>query len=222
MPSIKEVPRVDRPREKMLAYGPNKLSTSELLAILLRTGIKGHNAVEVGKSLLQRFGAIGLATATIVELSEAKGIGTVKALEIVAALELGRRVLQQKESTLVLSSAEVWEELKDLRELKKEHCIVLYLDTVHQIIKRELIAVGILNASLIHPREIFEPAIRQSAAEIIIAHNHPSGDPTPSDSDIVLTKRLVAAGELLGITVLDHVIIGKHGWASFKELAVIA
>ncbi len=221
MPTLKEVPRVDRPREKLLAYGPGKLSTSELIAILLRTGTAGLNAVEVGRNLLQRFGVKGLADATVEELSKISGVGPVKALEIIAALELGRRALHQKKAALLLSPEEVWHELKDLIPLKKEHCVVFYLDTIHQIIKRELVSVGILNANLIHPREIFEPAIRQTAAEIIIAHNHPSGDPTPSDSDIELTKRLVAAGDLLGIKVVDHVIVGKSTWVSLKEQGII-
>ncbi len=222
MPTIKEVPRVDRPREKLLAYGPNKLSTSELLAILLRTGTAGLNAVEVGRNLLRRFGIKGLATASVSDLSQTLGVGTVKALEIVAALELGRRALHQKQAALLLSPAEVFAELKDIIPLKKEHCLVFYLDTVHQIIKREVVAIGILNASLIHPREIFEPAVRQVAAEIIIAHNHPSGDPTPSENDIILTKRLAEAGQILGITLLDHVIVGARGYISLKDKGIIS
>ncbi len=217
MTKLKEVARVDRPREKMLAYGPSKLATSELIAILLGTGTKGANAIEVGKDMLRKFGVLGLGKATIEELSSINGIGKIKALEIMAALELGRRVLQQKKSNLLLSPQEVWEELKELRDLKKEHCVVFFLDSIHQIIKRELVSVGVLNASLVHPREIFEPAIRQAAAEIIVAHNHPSGDKNPSASDVEITRRLSAAGSILGINLIDHVIVVKDGWFSFSE-----
>lgn len=221
MTKIKEVPAVDRPREKMLAYGASKLSTSELIAVLLRTGRAGYNAVEVGRTILQRFGVHGLAGATVAELSATSGVGPVKALEILAALELGRRVLLQKKSELLLSPEEVWKELKDIRVLKKEHCVVFYLDAVHQVIKRELISVGILNAGLIHPREVFEPAIRHLAAEVIIAHNHPSGDLKPSDSDVEVTGRLAAAGDLLGIKLTDHVIVTEQSFFSLKEAQLI-
>jgi DNA repair protein RadC len=218
---IKDLPKVDRPREKLEKYGPEKLSNSELLAILLGTGTKGINVVELSNKILKKFSGNGLSKATLRELKSTFGLGTAKASEIVACFELGRRLLQNKQSALIFSPEDVWNELKDIRGNKKEHFIIFFLDTRNQEIKRETISVGSLNASLVHPREVFEPAIKHLASHVIIAHNHPSGNTDPSEEDISITKRLSEAGNLLGIELVDHVIVGKSGYASFKERGLL-
>ena len=221
MVKLKDVPKVDRPREKLAKYGPEKLSNSELLAILLRTGGKGINVVEMANKILKKFSGDGLAKANFKELKNTFGLGPAKACEIIACFELGRRLLQNKQSALLLSPKDVWNELKDIRDNKKEHFVVFYLDNRNQEIKREIISIGTLNANLVHPREVFEPAIAHSAAQIIVAHNHPSGDPEPSEDDIIINKKLVEAGKILGIELLDHIIIVKQGYISFKDKKLI-
>ncbi|OGK23388.1 hypothetical protein A3C25_01830, partial [Candidatus Roizmanbacteria bacterium RIFCSPHIGHO2_02_FULL_38_11] len=148
-------------------------------------------------------------------------IGTTKACQIIACVELGKRLLKGKKSTFIMSAKQIWDEMKDIRNSKKEHCFIFYLDVRNQIIKRELISIGTLNASLIHPREIFEPAIRFTAAQMIISHNHPSGDPSASEEDIKLTRQLIEAGKILGIDIIDHVIVSEKGFVSMKEKALM-
>lgn len=214
---IKDLPKVDRPREKLEKYGPERLSDSELLAILLRTGSEGVNVVELSNKILKKFSGVGLAKASVKELKSTFGLGAAKACEIVACFELGRRLLQNKQSVLLLSPQDVWDELKDIRDNKKEHFVIFFLDARNQEIKREIISVGSLNANLVHPREVFEPAVRYLAAQVIVAHNHPAGDSSPSQEDLEITKQLVNAGKLLGIEVKDHVIVSKTNHFSFKE-----
>lgn len=214
---IKDLPRVDRPREKLLKYGSDKLSTTELLAILLRTGIKGKNVVELSNQILKLFGTDTLQSITIADLKKIKGLGSVKAAEITAAIALGKRLTVAKAPMKAISPESVFEALHDIRSLKKEHFVAFYLDTKNIEIARETISIGTLNASLVHPREVFEPAIRHSAASIIIAHNHPSGDVSPSHEDMQITKKLVDAGQLLDIHILDHIIVSSHTYLSFKE-----
>jgi DNA repair protein RadC len=214
---IKNIHKIEQPRERLQKYGAGKLSDAELLAILLRTGPKGTGVLELSKKTLKQFPEGRLANAKLDELRDVYGLGPAKACEIVACFELGRRMLKDKPSMLILSPREVWEECRDIRESKKEHFVVFFLDTQNREIKRELISIGTLNASLIHPREIFEPAIHHLASHIILAHNHPSGSLEPSDEDLSVTKRLTDAGRLLGIEVLDHVIVTGGGYASLKE-----
>lgn len=214
---IKDLPKVERPREKLEKYGPERLSHSELLAILLGTGQKGINVVELSRRILSKFSGDGLSKADVKALKNTFGLGTAKACEIVACFELGRRLLQNKQSALLLSPKDVWDQLKDIRDNKKEHFVVFFLDTRNQEIKREIISIGSLNANLVHPREVFEPAVRHLAAQVIVAHNHPSGDPQPSEDDLVITKQLVDAGKLLGIELKDHVIVSKTTFFSFTE-----
>ncbi|HOK00435.1 MAG TPA: DNA repair protein RadC [Candidatus Pacearchaeota archaeon] len=214
---IKDLPKVERPREKLMQYGPEKLSNSELLAILLRSGKKGENVIELANKILKKFSKDELPNLTFNDLKDYSGLGPAKACEIVACFELGKRLLKDKKAEIYLQPKEIWEELKDLRDHKKEHFVIFYLDSRNQEIKRETISVGSLNANLVHPREVFEPAVRHLAAQIILAHNHPSGDSEPSEDDLLLTKRLVEAGKILGIEVIDHIIITKNEFISFKE-----
>ena len=216
MPKLKDISKVDRPREKLEKYGPEKLTSPELLAILLRTGTKDCNVLELSKKILQKFPTEKLLNASIKELSEIHGLGKVKACEIIACLELGKRILKGKKSTLILSPKDVWENCQDIRDHKKEHFVVFFLDTRNQQIQREITSIGTLNANLVHPREVFEPAILHNAAQIIVCHNHPSGNPEPSDEDLAITRRLQEAGKILGIEVLDHVIVTKTTFLSIK------
>jgi DNA repair protein RadC len=213
---IKDLPKVDRPREKLEKYGVEKLLDKELMAIILGAGIKGCNVIELSQKVLKDIFKIGVNQITIKELLEIKGLGKTKAGQIISILELGRRLLKDKKAELIMSPKDVWDKMEDLKGSKKEHFVVFYLDTRNQIIKRETISIGTLNASLIHPREVFEPAILHSTAQIIIAHNHPSGITDPSDIDKEVTKRLVEAGKLLGIQVLDHIIVTKTSYLSLK------
>jgi len=219
--TIKELPKVERPREKLMQYGPEKLSNSELLAILLRSGTKEENVVELSNKILKRFSANELPNLTFTDLKNYPGLGPAKACEIVACFELGKRLLKDKKAEIYVKPKEIWDELKDLRDHKKEHFVIFYLDSRNQEIKREIISVGSLNANLVHPREVFEPAVRHLAAQVILAHNHPSGDPEPSEDDLEITKRLVESGKILGIEIVDHIIVVKNGFLSFKEKNLI-
>lgn len=213
---IKDLAKVDRPREKLVKYGAGKLCTTELLAILLRTGTKELNVIQLARKILNTFSGEKLKHISLKDLQSIHGVGEAKACEIVAMVELGQRLLKEKKHELILSPDQVWHELRDIRDNKKEHLAVFYLDTRNQEIKREIISIGTLNSSLVHPREVFEPAILCSAAQIIIAHNHPSGDCEPSSEDFAVTKRLIEVGKILGIEVLDHVIVSKNEYRSIK------
>jgi DNA repair protein RadC len=207
MANLQSVSKFERPREKLAKYGAGKLSDAELLAILLRTGTKELNVLKLAQAILRKFEDKQIIDLTISDLKSIHGIGTVKACEIIACFELGKRMLKDKKSTLLLTPKDVWEQMADIRSSKKEHFVVFYLDTRNQEIKREIISIGTLNESLVHPREVFEGAIKHNAAAIIVAHNHPSGSIDPSEDDVEITKRLVHAGRLLDIRVLQHVIV---------------
>ena len=214
---IKQIPLADRPREKLIKYGAQKLTNSELLAILLGSGCQGENVLALSTRILQTIGTDNLVDSSVQSLGKIKGLGQAKACLITASIELGKRLLKEKQHILLIEPQQVYKELKYLSTLKKEHFVVLFLDSRHQVIKKELVAIGTISESLIHPREVFEPAVRNLASQIIVAHNHPSGGLDPSANDISLTKKLTVAGEVLGIAVLDHVIISSKGYFSFKE-----
>jgi DNA repair protein RadC len=215
---IKDIAKVDRPREILEKYGPEKLSDAQLLAILLRTGTKDCNVVELSKKILKKFPNEKLLSANIEDLSEIHGLGKVKASEIIACLEFGKRILKDKKSSILLSPKDVWERMEDIRGSKKEHFVVFYLDTRNQEIKREIISIGTLNESLVHPREVFEGAIKNNAASIIVAHNHPSGESEPSQDDIDITKKLIHAGKILDIKIIDHVIVTKNKYKCLNNI----
>ncbi|AQS59963.1 RadC family protein [Desulforamulus ferrireducens] len=224
-PVIRELPPEQRPRERMLKEGAASLSDIDLLAIMLRTGTAKASAMELAAAVLSRFQDLRrLSQATIEELSEIKGIGPVKAVQIKAALELGRRLasLPAEERPVIRCPEDVCSLLmEDLRNLDREYFLALLLNTKNQVLARETISIGTLNASMVHPRELFKVAIRRSAAAVILVHNHPSGDPTPSREDITLTKRLIEAGEIIGIDVLDHIVIGDNRFTSLKSKGLI-
>ncbi len=214
---IADMSRVERPREKLVRYGPEKLSNTELLAILIKNGTQGTNAVALAGKILKKFSSDQLPSLEIEQLKSMPGLGETKACEVIACFELGRRILKDKKVSIYHSPKEIWQELSDIRNSKKEHFVVFFLDTRNQEIKREIISVGSLNANYIHPREVFEPAIKYLAAQIVIAHNHPSGNCEPSTQDIKMTKRLIEAGKILGIQIVDHVIVSKTEFLSLKE-----
>ena len=217
--TIHDLPRIERPREKLLKYGAGRLSAAELLAILLGTGKKGESVLLLAKKLLKAFSFEKLPCITPDEFLQISGIGPAKACELLASIELGKRLFQNKKVIIsqLLKPQDVFDSLKDIRESKKEHFVVLFLDSRNQQIHREIISIGTINASLVHPREVFEPAVKHLAVQVILCHNHPSGDLNPSEEDLTVNKRLVEAGKLLGIEVLDHIIVNKDSFSSFKE-----
>ena len=228
--TIHELPPEDRPREKLAQRGAEALSDSELIAILLRTGVPGANAVEVARQLLARYGSLGaLARCSVKELAGIKGIGQAKAVQLAAAFGLGARLARETACRVRMDRPELVYEMlaPEMRALHQESLRVVLLDTRFQLLRVEEISLGSVNESIAHPREIFRPALIYSAFAVIVAHNHPSGDPTPSEADRRLTRRLREAAELLQITLLDHVIIGapgsngRPGYVSFKELGLL-
>ena len=220
MVKIKDLPEGDRPREKMIKYGPDKLTDDELLALVLGSGTKGVNVKTLAGRILRK-NKEKLNSLTFEDLKNEKGLGKAKATQVIAVLELGKRLFAGKKNDLILSPQKVWERCEDFRSSKKEHFAIFFLDARSQEIKREVISVGTLTASLVHPREVFESAIKANAVSIILVHNHPSGDVNPSEDDIELTERLKKAGKIMGIKVSDHVIISQNVYLSFKEEKIL-
>ena len=214
---IKDISLDNRPVERLEKQGSNVLSNAELLAIILKTGTKKENVVDMCNRLLSKYDNI--SKCSLKELQEIKGIGKVKASQIVAVFELNKRFsLIKKNGNIIRSAKDVFKYFYvKLKGLDKENFIVLYLDTKNRIIKDEIISIGTINSSIVHPREVFKNAIKESANSIILVHNHPSGDPSPSEEDKTITEMLFNTGELLSIKVLDHVIIGNDKWYSFRE-----
>jgi DNA repair protein RadC len=222
---VRELPPDERPRERLKKLGAEALTTSELIAILFRTGSRKSGAQDVAQRLMAQFGDLEhLARASIEELCSVDGVGTVKALEIKAALELGKRLaaFTGDERPSIRSPEEASALfMSQFKGLDKEHFRAVLLNTKNHILKTVEISVGSLDASLVHPRECFRPAVAASAASIILLHNHPSGDPEPSADDINITKRLKETGKVLGIEVLDHIIFGAGTYVSLKEKGVL-
>lgn len=218
---MKERPASIRPRERGIQVGVGHLTDQELIAILLRNGYENHSVMEVSSTLLGCFKTLkNIASQSVEELCQIKGIGKAKAVTLLAALELGKRCLLFEEQLApVISSSKkaalVFE--RELMGLKKEHFLVIQLTTKNHILNVETISIGSLNASIVHPREVFKGAVKNSAATIVLGHNHPSGDPNPSEEDCDVTQRIIESGKLLGIDVIDHIIIGNNSYFSFKE-----
>lgn len=220
--TIKDLPLSERPTEKLLTMGPGALSNSELLAVIIRTGTGSETAIEVSRRVLSMDsrGVAFLADASIGDLTDIKGIGNCKAAQIMAAIELGKRMKRLNPYDKIrVTSPDVVANLvmEDMKLLQKEHFNIAILDTKNQIISIENISIGTLNASIVHPRDVFNAAIKKNANSVILLHNHPSGDVNPSNEDISITKRLIEAGNIIGIKVLDHIIIGNDVFLSMKE-----
>lgn len=218
---IKDVPKEDRPRERLVNLGASYLSNQELVAIILGSGTRNESVMVLANRLIVHFEGLHLLKdAAIEELTAIKGIGEAKGVLILAAMELGKRMRAHKdEERYIVRSPEDGAEyvMEEMQGLKQEHFVALFLNTKNQIIHRQTIFIGSLNASIVHPREIFREAVKRSCASVICAHNHPSGDPSPSQEDIHVTRRLVESGKMIGIDVLDHLVIGDHTFISLKE-----
>lgn len=222
---LRELPANERPRERMLQAGERALANAELLAILIRTGTRAESAIALAHRLLREAeGMHNLVDMSVEQLTAIKGIGIAKALQIKAGIELGKRLANtaQPKAFRIHSPQDVADYIKeDVRYLRNEHFICLYLNTKNGVIGQETLSVGSLNASIVHPREVFRAAMRRACASIICVHNHPSGDPTPSPEDIQITKRLKEAGHIVGIELLDHVIVGDQDFISLKEQGLL-
>jgi len=222
---IKELPITERPRERFIKYGASAIQTFELIAIILRTGSKDESVLDLAKRVTYMSKSLkDLSNTSIKDLKSIKGIGDSKAIELLAAFELGKRVNNESFSiqNKLHSPEKIYQFLKNELEMKtQEHFIALYLNTKGELIKKETLFIGSLNSSLIHPREIFKHAVINSAAAIIICHNHPSGDPNPSKQDIDITKLIHKNSLMMDIELLDHIIIGKDRYYSFKEKGLI-
>jgi DNA repair protein RadC len=223
MSKIKNLPKHKQPREKLMEKGAENLRDSELMAILLRTGTKGKDVIKVSREVLRKNPTKNLLALNFKDLAKIKGIGSGKACLLLAAFELTKRALEVEDNNLptIISAKDAVAQLQELRNVKKEHFVVLYLNARNQLIHKETVSIGTLNASLIHPREVFKSAIDCLAASVILAHNHPSGSAEPSEDDLEVTKRLKEAGKILGIEVLDHVIVTKNAYFSLKEKSLL-
>lgn len=222
---IRDFPKEERPRERMLKEGAEALSNQELLSIVLRTGSKSESVLQLAHRILNQFEGLRLLKdATVEELMRLNGIGKTKAVQILATIELGVRISRMKnEDSYVIRSPQDGAKyvMDDMRFLSQEHFVCLYLNTKNQVMHQKTIFIGSLNASIVHPREVYKEAIKRSSASVVCFHNHPSGDPTPSHEDIEVTKRLSECGRLLGIEMLDHIIIGDQKFVSLKEKGIV-
>ncbi|MDW0118104.1 DNA repair protein RadC [Sporosarcina thermotolerans] len=218
---IRDVHIADRPRERLIRQGAASLSNQELVAILLRTGTKEESVLLLANRILNSFDKIqDLKNATVEEMMAVKGVGQAKAVQLLAAAEIGKRIHRRhSEGRYVIKSPEDAAAylMTDMSSLLQEHFVVLFMNVKNEVLHKQTIFIGSLNSSIVHPREIFREAVKRSAASIIVSHNHPSGNPSPSPEDIEVTKRLVEAGSIMGIELLDHIIIGDHRFISLKE-----
>ena len=215
---LRDLPQDEKPREKLVKHGPGVLSLSELLAVILGVGTKKEEVLTMSHRLLKEYGDSPIVNQKDPQkIKELLGVPLGKACQIVACFELGRRLFKEQDGrhpVILRTASQVYEYLKDMRDLPKEHLRGLYLDAHYRLIHDEVISIGSLTANIIHPREVFHPAIEYSASAVILAHNHPSGVPEPSDSDIVITRQIIEAGKIVGINLLDHVIIAKTKFKS--------
>lgn len=217
---VRDMPEDERPRERLLKYGPEALSNAELLAIILRTGTQKENVINLCSRIFSEYNLKQLSQANISKLTEIHGIGTAKAAQIAAVFELARKLegFTDEPKRKIRSPADVYSLLyPKMREQKREKLVAILLDTKNQVLREEVISIGSLNANIVHPREVFKAALMESCASVILSHNHPSGDPTPSREDIAVTEKLIDGGKLLGIDVLDHVVIGDGKYVSLKD-----
>jgi len=223
--TIHDLPLMERPRERLLQLGPEALSVQELLALILGRGVRGESVMLTAQRLLSGFGSLqGIADSSIEELLEIKGIGLAKAGQLKAAFELGRRLegYPEEDKNAIKNPENVLKEVGSrLKGKKREHFLTLLLNTRNKVIGVAPVSIGSLDSSIVHPREVFKEAISASAASVIFVHNHPSGDPQPSEDDIKLTRRLVEAGNIVGIEVLDHVIVADRSYVSLKGMKLM-
>lgn len=220
MYAIRSIPVDERPRERLLRHGPEALSNAELIALLLGSGMKGKPVLVLAQDLLSRFGSLpAVADATVAELCDVKGLGQAKAIQLKAAFSLAGKLARQEGARVQIQSpVHAYQFVRDgLEEAKEERFVVLLLDAKGFVLRQDTVSIGTLSRTLVHPREVFYPAIRHKAASLIAVHNHPSGDPSPSAEDLTLTKRLIEAGAVVGIPLHDHLVIGKGSFVSLRE-----
>lgn len=225
--TVRDLPAEERPRERLAAYGADTVSAQELIAIVLGRGVSGQSVMSIAQDLLARFGSLeGIVQASLEQLQEVRGLGLAKATQLKACLEIARRVIREEaiveeernKTKSVASPEDIARLVKPMiRDWQKEHFYVVSFDNRNRVLGVDLVGVGTLNTNLVHPRETFEAAISRHAAHIAISHNHPSGDPQPSEADITVTGRLREAGQLMGIVLLDHVIVSKTHCYSFRD-----
>jgi DNA repair protein RadC len=215
MKRMQDLARIDRPREKLERYGAQKLSDQELFAVMLGSGVRGAPVSTLAERIVQVLKKTGHAKVSRADVLAIKGLGSAKASQILAVIELAKRLGARAPE--VLTAKDVWTLCLDVRDSKKEHLVAFYLDTQNRLLERQIVSVGTLTASLVHPREVFEPAVALRAGSVIVAHNHPSGSITPSPEDTEVTHRLKEAGVILGIPLLDHVIVTKTEHYSFRD-----
>ena len=221
--SIHDLPDSERPRERLLSHGPAALSNAELLAIVLRTGSADENAVHLAERLLAHYdGLHDLAEASPADLAHFKGLGSAKVAQIAAAFELGKRLLinDPNKRPVVNTAADAARLVSDMRQLQQEHVRVILLDVSQRVIAISTVYIGTINASVLRVAEVFREAVTRNSPAVILVHNHPSGDAAPSPEDIELTRSLLAAARLLDITLVDHLVIGRHSWSSLKEMGL--
>ena len=215
---IKELPQEQKPREKLIKYGPNALKNYELLSIILGKGTKKEDVFSIATKIIEEYGSKAITNETDVKkIQQLLGLGEVHACQVVACFELGRRLFGKTKEVYIRTPEDAFKYLVEMRNLNKEYFRGLYLDVKNKLIRDEIISIGTLTSNLIHPREVFQPAVQYSAVGIILVHNHPSGDPTPSQDDIDITKQIIEAGSCLEIDVLDHIIIGGNKFVSLKN-----
>jgi len=220
--SLKETPVEERPRERMRRLGPGALANHELMAVILGRGTKKEGVMERSRRIVEQYRNWEvLREKRVEELQESLDLPFVQACQVAAVFELGRRLFKETDEVFLSSPQSVFRYVEPMVRLKKEHLKGLYLDTKNRLVREEVISIGTLNSSPAHPREVFLPAVESSCAAVILVHNHPSGDPSPSDLDIELTRRLVEAGRILEIPLLDHVVVARKGFVSLKEMGVI-
>jgi DNA repair protein RadC len=207
----------EKPREKLQRLGTEGLKNEELLALILRTGYKGKDVMQVAGDVCRKFPGKELFEKSFKDLSAVKGVGRSRAAAILAGFELSKRVLEKSRRVQVANPRDALAQFNEIRDRRKEHFVAVYLNARNEMICKEFISIGILDASLVHPREVFAPALEHNACGVIFAHNHPSGNASPSDDDRKLTKRLIEAGKILGIEVLDHLVVTRDDFYSFKE-----
>jgi len=216
--NIRDMEEADRPRERLLTLGPGVLSDADLIAVLFGSGSSGESVLETATRVARSVNLRRLRQVAVEELLGVKGMGPARAGQLLAAAEIGRRLWPEGDPIPLIRGPEsVYELTHDIRRSNREHFVGFYLNSRNQVLRREIISIGSLNASIVHPREVFVPAIAVSAASLILAHNHPSGDATPSEEDLAITRRIHEAGRLLGIELLDHVVVAREAYMSFKE-----
>jgi DNA repair protein RadC len=216
--TMQDVDESDRPRERLLELGPGAMSDVDLLALLFGTGSGGESVMETASRVARAVNLRRLPQVPVEDLLAIRGMGPARAAQLLAAAELGRRLWPDGDAVPLIRGPEnIYELMRDIRRAGREHFVGFYLNSRNQVLRREIVSIGSLNASLVHPREVFVPAIALSAASLILAHNHPSGDPTPSEEDLAITRRIQESGRLLGIELLDHVIVARDSYTSFKE-----